>query len=116
MGIQHNLDVYENQRCPKSRLGLSHDKPSLTYCFLLECSLGLPLRCVHTLPSAAESFLNAGCTSKALRAPLSRLLLCYDSTSHTLLTLSHLYVYVFTRLLMECALSKTMGTLDSDIG
>lgn len=98
---QHNPDVYETQRCPKSRLGLSHDNPSLTCCFLIACSLGLPPRCVHTLPSAAESFLHAGCTSKVPRAPLSRLRLSYDSTCHTLLTLYHAHVCVFIHLLME---------------
>lgn len=77
---QHTPDVYENQRCPKSRLWVSCDNPSLTRCFLLECSLGLPPK--------AESFLNAGCTSKVPRAPLNRLHLCHDSTSHTLLILS----------------------------
>lgn len=100
-------NVYENQRCPKSRLGFSHDIPSLTCCFLLACSLGLPPRCVHTLPSAAEG--NASCTSKVPRASLNRLHLCYDSTCHTLLTLSHFDVCVFTHLLMECALPPVKG-------
>lgn len=103
---QHNPDVYETQRCPKSRLGLSHDNPSLTCCFLLACSLGLPPRCV---PQQQRVF-------SMLAAPqrFPELLwagFVWAMTPHVTPSwpYNHPHVCVFTHLLMECALPPVKG-------